>query len=38
MPNQRKKGKKLIAGWLEDGDVVEFDAHAENGAAQDGQA
>lgn len=28
MPNQRKKGKKLIAGWLEDGDVAEFDARA----------
>lgn len=29
MPNQRKKGKKLIAGWLESGDAVEFKARAD---------
>lgn len=28
MPNQRKKGKKLVAGWLENGDAAEFDARA----------
>ena len=28
MPNQRKKGKKLVAGWLENGDATEFDARA----------
>ena len=28
MPNQRKKGKRLVAGWLERGDAEEFDARA----------
>lgn len=28
MPNQRKKGKRLVAGWLESGDAEEFDARA----------
>lgn len=32
MPNKRKEGKKLIAGWLQDGDAEEFKAlAAENG-------
>lgn len=29
MPNKRKKGKKLIAGWLETGDAEDFKARAE---------
>lgn len=29
MPNQRKKGKKLIAGWLETGDAEDFKTRAE---------
>jgi hypothetical protein len=29
MPNQRKKGKKLVAGWLENGDAEEFKQRAE---------
>ena len=28
MPNKRKSGKKLIAGWLQDGDAEEFKARA----------
>lgn len=28
MPNQRKKGKKLIAGWLQSGDADEFKERA----------
>ena len=32
MPNKRKEGKKLIVGWLQDGDAEEFKAlAAENG-------
>lgn len=29
MPNKRKKGKKLVAGWLQSGDADEFKARAE---------
>ncbi len=29
MPSKRKKGKKLIAGWLQEGDADEFKARAE---------
>lgn len=29
MPNKRKTGKKLVAGWLQEGDVDEFKARAE---------
>ncbi len=29
MPNKRKDGKKLIAGWLQEGDADEFKARAE---------
>lgn len=28
MPNKRKKGKKLVAGWLKSGDADEFKARA----------
>ncbi len=28
MPNKRKKGKKLIAGWVENGDADDFKARA----------
>lgn len=33
MPNKRKEGKKLIAGWLEQGEAEEFKAIA----ARDGR-
>jgi len=29
MPGKRKKGKKLIAGWLQEGDAEDFKALAE---------
>ena len=29
MPNKRKKGKRLVAGWLTDKDAAEFKARAE---------
>lgn len=29
MPNKRKKGKKLVAGWMPENDVDEFKARAE---------
>ena len=28
MPNKRKKGKKLVAGWIPENDVDEFKARA----------
>lgn len=29
MPNKRKKGKKLVAAWLQSGDAEEFKERAE---------
>ena len=32
MPNKRKKGKRLVAGWLPEAEVEEFKALKENEA------
>ena len=30
MPNKRKKDKRLVAGWVRDGEAEEFKARAES--------